>query len=210
MAKINFGKTTLRSVKQFKLNTKILENDIRGAARKEIQRVFHAANRRIENIEKSGVYSFAYQTLKGGFDDRQNLAKFAKFSMAGMTDAEIKIQYAQAVAFLQQPTSTASGAKAHEKYIKAQTGMNDWQFDAAKAALMQDGATAAQSNFVRKYFDKYKNLVDTFQNAVKDVADQMESDAQKIADSVENAQMEIEKIDKTLKNVLDSFRRFGM
>ena len=122
--------------------------------------------------------------------------------MAGMTDAEIKIQYAQAVAFLQQPTSTASGAKAHEKY--------DWQFDAAKAVLMQDGATAAQSNFVRKYFDKYKNLVDTFQNAVKDVADQMESDAQKIADSVENAQMEIEKIDKTLKNVLDSFRRFGM
>lgn len=214
MAKINFSKTTLKSARQFKLNFKLLENDIRGEVRKEIQRVFHAANRRIENIEKSGVYSPAYQTLKGGFDDRQNMAKFAKFSMQGMSDADIKIQYAQAISFLQQPTSTASGARTYEKNIKETSGLNDWQFDAAKRVLMDDNATAAQSNFVRKYFDKYKDMVDTFQNAVKDVADQMEDDAQKVANSVEHAQMEIEGIDRALtklnSDIMDAFRRFGM
>lgn len=214
MAKSIFTKSALKSTKQFSLKTAILESDLNKNVRKEIQRIFHVANRRIQNIENSGVYSTAYQALKGGFDDRQRMTKFAKFSLQGLSDAEIKIQYAKAVAFLQKPTSTASGAKQHEKYIKQKSGLNDWQFEAAKKTLMNERATAAQSEFAKKYFEKYKDIVNEFQTAVKDVSDQIESDAKKTVDGIERFENElnnvVENSDKTINDILDSFKRFGM
>lgn len=214
MPKTIFTKTALKSTKQFSLKTAILESDLDKQVRKEIQRVFHAANRRIQNIEKSGVYSFAYQALKGGFDDRQRMTKFAKFSLQGLSDAEIKIQYAKAISFLQKPTSTASGARQHEKYIKEKSGLTDWQFEAAKKTLMNDNATEKQSEFARKYFEKYKDIVNEFQTSVNDVAAQIESDAKKVMDGINQFENElsnvVETTDAAINDIMESFKRFGM
>lgn len=209
MAKPQYGKTALKSTKQFKLKVDFLERDIRGIVRKEIQQVFHAANRRIENIEKSGVYSPAYQALKGTFDDRQNLAKFAKFSMAGLTDAEIKIEYAKAISFLQKPTSTASGAKTFEKHTQRELNLTDTQFAAIKRKLLNENMPRKESEFAQKYLAAYKDTSAAFESAVKDVSEQMESEAKKIVTEVENAQTAVEQFDTALKNVMDAFKRFG-
>lgn len=209
MPKPQYGKTALKSTKQFKLKVDFLERDIRGIVRKEIQQVFHAANRRIENIEKSGVYSPAYQALKGTFDDRQNFAKFAKFSMSGLTDAEIKIEYAKAISFLQKPTSTASGAKTFEKHTQRELDLTDTQFDAIKSKLLNKNMPKKESEFAQKYLTTYKGTSAAFESAVKDVSEQMESDARKIVSEVENAQTAAEQFDTALKNVMDAFKRFG-
>lgn len=203
---IKYSKTALRSAKQFRLNTEILQNEIEKTQRKEIQRIFHAANRRIENIEKSGVYSPAYQAIKGSFDDRQNLAKFAKFSLSGLTDAEIKIQYAKAVAFLQKPTSTASGAKTYEKHLQRELNLTDWQFKTAKEKLMQKPLDNAQMQFAERYLMRYNDTLNAFENAVNDVSNQIETDAQKVINAIENFE---NKMQNDYSDIMDSFKRFG-
>lgn len=210
MAKPKYGKTALKSTKQFKLKTDFLEKDIRGIVRKEIQQVFHAANRRIENIEKSGVYSPAYQALKGTFDDRQNLAKFAKFSMSGLSDAEIKIEYAKAISFLQKPTSTASGAKTYERHLQKELELTNDQFRMIKEKLLNANMPRNESEFARKYLERYKDTANAFESAVNDVSEQMEQDAHKIVSSIEEAQNAVEKFDTALNDVLNAFKRFGM
>lgn len=211
MPKVSYGKTALKSAKAYKMRTDILEaSGLLREQRKEIQKVFHAANRRIENIEKSGVYSPAYQSLKATFDDRANLAKFAKFSLGGMTDAEIKIEYAKAISFLQKPTSTASGAKTFEKHIQNELGLNDWQFKTAKERLLNKNLDEKQKLFAETFLTRYNETFNMFENAVNDVSQQIESDAQKVINEIENAENVVHKVDKVLGDVLDAFKRFGM
>ena len=55
---VKFSKTVTKAVSNWKYNKDIL-NSVESAKelRKEINRVFHAANRRLQNIENSGVFS---------------------------------------------------------------------------------------------------------------------------------------------------------
>ena len=80
--------------------------------RKEIARVFQQANRRIQNVENSGIVSPAVVALNKG-----DIKGFSKFSMKHSWD-ELKIEYSKAISFLQQPTSTASGTKAYARHLK--------------------------------------------------------------------------------------------
>lgn len=210
MPKVNYGKTALKGAKAYKMRTDILQGELTKVQRKEIQRVFHAANRRIENIEKSGVYSPAYQSLKATFDDRANLTKFAKFSLSGMSEAEIKIEYAKAISFLAKPTSTASGAKTFEKHVKNELGLNDWQFQTAKDRLLNKNLDEKQRTFAETYLMKYKEVYQQFERAVNDVSEQIENDAQKVVNEIDRAENEVYKIDKVLGDVMDAFKRFGM
>lgn len=88
---------------------------------KEINRILQVANRRIQNIESKGYFSPALQGLynEGLLSDK----KFQKFSTAGMSWDEKKALYGRAVAFLQQGTSTAQGAKAYNDKMAKEHGM---------------------------------------------------------------------------------------
>ena len=87
---------------------------------KEIKRVFQMANRRIQNLKKSGVVSPALKSLElaTGKTDRYTVFSFSKNDVLTTTGQE-KLSYAwgQAVAFLHNPTSTAIGARQYTKDI---------------------------------------------------------------------------------------------
>lgn len=87
---------------------------------KEIKRVFQMANRRIQNLKKSGVVSPALKSLElaTGKTNRYTVFSFSKNDVL-TTAGQEKLSYAwgQAVAFLHNPTSTALGARQYTKDI---------------------------------------------------------------------------------------------
>lgn len=84
-----FGATRRVHVKKEILSA--LQSDI--DMRKEISRVFQQANRRIQNIEKSGIASPAVIALNKG-----DVKGFTKFSMRNDWNT-LKMEYAKAVSF---------------------------------------------------------------------------------------------------------------
>lgn len=87
---------------------------------KEIKRVFQMANRRIQNLKKSGVISPALKSLElaMGKINRYTVFSFSKNDILTTVGQE-KLSYiwGQAVAFLHNPTSTALGARQYTKDI---------------------------------------------------------------------------------------------
>lgn len=204
MPKIKYSKTAAKSAKQFSLDNEILQGEISKAQRKEIQRIFHAANRRVQNIENSGVFSPAYNALKGSFDDRQNLTKFAKFSLSGLSEAEIKLEYAKAVAFLQQPTSTASGAKQYEKHLQQTFDLSKSELQTLVKGLGNNtNLTDKERRFI-EYMQRYKNAEQIFTNAVNDVSAQIESEARRVVNSVNEFENKVENAVERMANEVDN------
>ena len=118
--------------KQFKNKlSKEIVNAVEGSPemRKEIRKVFQQANRRIQNVEKAGVFSPAVAALGKG-----DIKGYSKFSVKGFGNTgsdwqSLKKEYAKAVSFLNQPTSSASGAKQFEQQVKKEMNIDDdlWQ-----------------------------------------------------------------------------------
>lgn len=89
------------------------------SVRKEMSKLFQVANRRIQNIEtsmKAGRigYSPAYDAVIKYTGDAGG--KFSKFHMVDDWDTMLE-QAAQATAFVNQPTSTASGARKWQREL---------------------------------------------------------------------------------------------
>lgn len=76
--------------------------------RKEINRVFSMANKRIKRIDDSKKSSHAIGLLKQ--------RGIEKFSSRGKTISELRETYNYAMSFLNNPTSTLSGIKEYNKY----------------------------------------------------------------------------------------------
>lgn len=88
------------------------------ALRAEIARTFQVANRRIQNIERAGLISPAVVAANKGDIDR-----FTKFSMR-QSWSSLKEEYARALAFLSDETSTASGARQYKKALQGMLNLN--------------------------------------------------------------------------------------
>lgn len=119
---------TASVAKQFKNKlSKEIVNAVEGSPemRKEIRKVFQQANRRIQNVEKAGVFSPAVAALGKG--DIQGYSKFSVkgFGNTGSDWQSLKKEYAKAVSFLNQPTSSASGAKQFEQQVKKEMNIDD-------------------------------------------------------------------------------------
>lgn len=84
----------------------------------EIRRICQQANRRAQNVENAGVYSPAVAALH-----EQGLNGFTKFSSGGSWEQK-KEAYASAVAFLNQPTSSATGAKEYVQQFARRQGVD--------------------------------------------------------------------------------------
>ena len=145
--------------------------------RKEIQRVFHIANRRIQNIESKGYISPALTALnlESGLK-----GKFSKFSMSGKNWNDLKIEYAKAVEFLQKPTSTATGAKQYERHLKTEFNLTEEQLNIVRNKLNNKQISEKENNFVENYLFKYKDFDIVFENAVSDISEQLETAAEKV------------------------------
>ena len=178
---VKFSKTVTKAVSNWKYNKDIL-NSVESAKelRKEINRVFHAANRRLQNIENSGVFSPAANAVNEYLGDNTVAAfnKFAKFSTAAKSWDEIKRDYAAAIEFLKKPTSTASGAKQFENDVRQRLKLTPKQFDHIKGLINDGGGVMEYGNLMALIPSDPTKVADFFKDAATDIADELENAAE--------------------------------
>lgn len=173
--------------------------------RKEIASIFQQANRRIQNVENSGIVSPAVVALNKG-----DVKGFAKFSMKHDWN-DLKIEYAKAVSFLQQPTSTASGTREYANHLKKTYNLTDNEFAIMQNNLLGKIASVSDQKFLEQYLMQYKDFTGELEQESRDVSDQIESDAVKIADSLQNnIDNAGEMVESAVQKILDSFEKFGL
>ena len=152
--------------------------------RAEIQRIFQVANRRIQNVESSGVFSPAVASL----GDRGD--QYTKFSLKGRTWNELKMEYGRAVAFLQQPTSTARGSKEYNNQLMSRYNLTEQEFSALTSEYSHKMHSLSGTDFVDKYLKRYKDFSGEYEQAVASSSNQMESEAHLLGEALENQLIE--------------------
>lgn len=200
-----------------KLDKKVEENirkSIIGSSsmKKTMQKVFQQANRRAQNIEKSGVASPAYQALI--LEGRQG---YSKFSISGLDInneqqwARAKYEYSKAIEYLNNPTSSATGAR---QYIKHLSKKYNKPINIVNNALL----SGTQTSFIGDKLPimNYKSMIDSYlrdssneldninQNAEK-LADELEKNVQNATDEVMN---ELQKASDIIQNSLENAFKF--
>lgn len=223
MAKLNpigFSKRTFVATGKVHVDKQILDAiESRGYLRKEIARVFQQANRRIQNVEKTGFVSPAVVALNKG-----DIKGFSKFSMKQDWN-DLKIEYSKAVSFLQQPTSTASGTREYSKHLKESYNLNDKEFKLMQDKLIGKIASVSDERFLEQYLMQYKDFTGELEQESRDVSDQIEDDAVKIEKALDDAMEQIANSgtaeayindvdnfndDAQLKKILSEFKKFGL
>ena len=217
---IGFSKRTFSFTGKVHVKSEILtalESD--PVLRKEIARTFQQANRRIQNVENSGIVSPAVVALNKG-----DVKGFAKFSMKHDWN-DLKIEYAKAVSFLQQPTSTASGTREYSNHLKKSYDLNDKEFKLMQDKLMGKIASVSDERFLEQYLMQYKDFTGELEQESRDVSDQIEDDAVRIENALDDAIDQIAhsgtaeayvndvdefKTDEPLKKILQEFEKFGL
>ena len=178
---VKFSKTVTKAVSNWKYNKDIL-NSVESAKemRKEINRVFHAANRRLQNIENSGAFSPAANAVNEYLqnDTVASFNKFTKFSTAGKDWNEIKRDYAAAIEFLKKPTSTASGAKQFENDVRQRLKLTPKLFDNIKTLINDGGGVMEYGNLMALIPSDPTKVADFFKDATADIADEIENAAE--------------------------------
>ena len=217
---IGFSKRTFSFTGKVHVKSEILtalESD--PVLRKEIARTFQQANRRIQNVENSGIVSPAVVAINKG-----DVKGFAKFSMKHDWN-DLKIEYAKAVAFLQQPTSSATGTKEYAQHLKSTYKLSDDEFSLMQNKLMGKIASVSDEKFLEQYLMQYKDFTGELEQESRDVSDQIEDDAVKIENALDDAMEQIASSptseafingvddfndDAPLKKILSEFEKFGL
>lgn len=207
---IGFSKKVFGYTQKYDYNKQIL-NAVKSSPllRHEIAQVFQAANRRIQNIEKAGLISPAVAALNKG-----DITGFTKFSMKLDWD-DLKIEYAKAVSFLKQPTSTASGTRQYNEHLKSSYELTDEEFKLIEDKLKNKIASVSDERFLEQYLLQYKDFTGELETEVKDVADQIESEAMVIEKVLENdlnqkSMKAADEVESAVSAILANFAKFGL
>ena len=140
----------------------------------EIRRIFQKANRRIQN------------DIKG----------FTKFSMKHSWE-DLKAEYAKAVGFLRQPTSTATGVREYNKHLMDAYDLTEDEFNLMADKIQEKFLSVSDENFVEQYLMRYKDFTGELETEAADVSDQIETDAARLEQAIE------QDLEKDAQNVLD-------
>ena len=94
--------------------------------KKQMLKTFQKANRRIQNVRNAGLSSPAVQQLISERGERgYTYFSGAKLDPRNPTDWEqLKYEYGRAIAFLNNPTSSARGARQYINYYKNEFGVS--------------------------------------------------------------------------------------
>ena len=203
---IGFSNRTFKATKKARIKKEIINAvESSPSLRKQISKVFQQANRRIQNIEKNGVVSPAVVALNKG-----DVKGYSKFSMKHNWN-DLKIEYSKAIAFLQQPTSTATGTNEYAKHLKKTYKLTDDEFSLMQNKLIGKISSVSDEKFLELYLRYYKDFTGELEQESRDVSDQIESDAVKIADNLQNSIDNVgEVVEDTVQRILDSFKNFGL
>lgn len=170
--------------------------------RKEIARVFQMANRRIQNIENAGLMSPAVEAL-----GKQGIERYTKFSMRMDSWTALKMEYARAVAFLRQPTSTATGTREYNNYLKNTYGLTDQEFNYMIKYLQDKLTSMSDTDFVERYLMRYKDFTGEMEMEAKSLSDMIESDAVSIEQAL---QANVEKAVDAVVDTIDWDKAFKL
>ena len=207
--KIEFRPSVYKSLKQ-KVKKEVLQAEKSDKTiREEIRKTFQRANRRIQNIESKGLISPAVQALH-----KDNIKGFTKFSMKQDFDS-LKVEYAKAVEFLRQPTSTATGTRDYNKHLMKAYDLTEDEFN-LMAQKLNDKLTSVDDNdFVEQYLMRYKDFTGELEQTASDISTQIESEAQSLAKAIddtleETADKVSDKVSKDVENLENIFKNFKM
>lgn len=181
MPKIPYTVTVLNRLNKNKLRQDVIKaKESSPEYRAEIRRVFQMANRRIQNIENAGLLSPAVAALNKG-----NIEGFSKFSMGGKSWEELKLEYGRAVAFLRQPTSTASGVRQYNAHLQQAYDLTPDEFNLMARDLQGKLSSLSDSNFVEQYLMRYKDFTGEMEQSAQNISTQIESEAQSIRRAID-------------------------
>lgn len=185
MAKNIFSASVIKSINK-PLNPEIT-NAVMGSKglKTLVNRVLQQANRRIQNIEKAGLASPA---VKAVYSERGK-KNYTYFTTSGLNPLNaddwevIKYEYGRAMSFLNNPTSTATGARQYIKYQARQ--LNNIPFESANKIV--DLATEPTiDNYGNVNIYSYGEILDTFKNDVMTIESQMERNGEIYAENLES------------------------
>lgn len=210
--KIDFSTGVMKSIKQGVKKEILQSAESSPELRQEVARVFQMANRRIQNIESKDMLSPAVAALNKG-----DITGYTKFSMANDWET-LKIEYAKAVSFLRQPTSTASGTSQYNRHLQKVYDLTPDEFDMMSKSLNNRLTSLSDSDFVERYLMRYKDFTGELEQEATDISSQIESDSesiqraleQEVEQSAENASIEIESEETGMRRIIDGFKKFGL
>lgn len=171
---------------------KEVNKEVTKTIKKEINKTLQVANRRAENIENSKIASPAYKALVNELSEK-NKNRFSKFSIGGLdlNDENQRVKaidtYSRALSFLNNKTSTVSGAK---KFVKNIADKNDISFEVANE--MVDVITdpkITNGNIVINNWDSERiaNMVSEYSTEYKDTSKSKDEYFKEMNEQITNA-----------------------
>lgn len=168
----------------------VLKYEIGSAGLKsQVNKILQRANRRIQNVTSKGYASPAVKSViaeRGKHD-------YSYFSVAGLdptnkTDWEqIRYECGRALSFLQNPTSSATGAR---QYIKYQADRLNIPFESAnKIVDIATDPTIDEYGNVNIF--SYGEILDDFKTDVETTKNLIDSNAENYAEQLENALLDV-------------------
>ena len=169
--------------------------------KKQMMKTFQKANRRIQNVRKAGLSSPAVQQLISERGERgYTYFSGAKLDPRSPTDWEqLKYEYGRAISFLNNPTSSATGARQYINYYKNELGIS---FDGANKIIGLATEPEISENGDINIFH-YSSILE---NIKSDVMQEQKNNL----DSVDSYGNELEaKIIHALENEVNKYNRGG-
>ena len=169
--------------------------------KKQMMKTFQKANRRVQNVKNAGLSSPAVQQLISERGDRG----YTFFSGANLNPRnpidweQLKYEYGRAIAFLNNPTSSARGARQYINYYKNELGVS---FEGANKIV----GLATQPEISENGEINIFNYSSILENIKSDVMREQQSNLDNI-DSYGN-ELE-EKIIHTLENEIHRYNSGG-
>ena len=163
--------------------------------KKEMLRIFQKANRRAQNIENADLISPALQALKaerGSFADG-----YSKFSISGLNInnaddwTRAKQEYNRALQFLNNPTSTARGARQYTQHIADTYTKGDF----TKAKILLEYVTKPEITDLGVNAFQYKAILENFQTDVMEIENDLTADeyAAALEDTIQTATLNLQR-----------------
>lgn len=200
-----FSRKVILTMVDDPIRQKIIEQEIgTDALKKVIAKEAQKANRRIQNVLKAGYASPAVKAVLAERGERG----FTYFSTAGLNPKNkadwerLKYEFGRIEAFLNNPTSSATGARQYISYQAKSLGI-----PFANANRIVDLATSPQiDNNGNINIFNYSSILDSFRNDVMTSANIMELESVEYADYLEEQLRKgMEKLDTGFEREKNSF-----
>ena len=179
-----FSKSVTSSLNNTELQLLLNFQEGTNELKKQMNKVFQRANRRIQNIEKAGLASPAVKAVIA----ERGKKDFTYFSGKGLnptntTDWDLlRYEYGRALAFLNNPTSSATGAR---QYIRYQANRLNIPFESAnKIVDIATDPTIDEYGNVNIF--SYVEILDDFKSDVEHIGDEIGTNAIDYAKNLED------------------------